>query len=149
MSKLTNEFEEGRLSLDELEAVSGGASGPAIAQGSFASNTGTNLNIQVSWSAFDAGDGYRELEVTVSATSYSLDSISLVNGVDLSVNGEHYVSNSAEVSYHGSSLATTPLASFSVRVPAGAVALSATWNFQGSYSGVQLSSINASGAISV
>ena len=139
-----------RLSLDELEQVAGGAgAGAAIATGSFASNSGTKLNILVSWSAFDIGGGLRKLEITVSSTSYSLDSASLVNGVELAVNGAHYTANSAAVSYHGNSLVTSPLASFTVQVPAGAVNLSATWNFRGSYSGVALESITASGTATI
>ena len=138
------------LSLDELEQVTGGTgAGAAIATGSFASNSGTNLNILVSWSAFDIGGGLRKMEIAVSSTSYSLDSASLVNGVDLAVNGTHYTANSAAVSYHGNSLATSPLASFTVQVPGGAVNLSVTWNFKGSYGGVALESITASGTATV
>ena len=138
------------LSLDEMDSVTGGAgAGLAVATGSFSSNSGTKLNILVNWSAYDIGGGQRKLEISVAATSYSLTSSALYNGVLLTVNGAQYVASSAAINYQGSTLTTTPLASFTVQVPAGSVSLAATWNFKGSYSGMPLENITATGTANV
>lgn len=147
MMKETNKRK--RLEDAELEQVVGGSGGGAVASGSFASDSGTQLNLLVSWSAFDIGGGQRKLEVTVSTTSYSLFANSMENGVELTVNGALYLGNSAAVSYSGSAAATTPLAAFSVTVPAGTVTMNAVWHFRGSYSGKPLENITAAGIATV
>ena len=55
-----------------LEGVAGGYAAGTVASGSFTSQTGTGLNLLVSWSAATDGFGQKTLYVTVSSTSYSL-----------------------------------------------------------------------------
>ena len=76
----------------ELETVVGGIGyGEVTASGSFASNTGTALNLFVSWSARMDAFGNKTLDVTVSSSSYSLYCSGAYNGVELNVNGMTYV----------------------------------------------------------
>ena len=134
------------LSLNDLDGVSGGAAGGSVLNsGAFQSNTGTGLNIRVDWSAVRGVMGEKTLEVQVSTLSYSLYSIEMPSGVELTVNGAVYIGRSAAVNYSGRSQITSPLASFSIPNLSGTVQLSTVWHFNGSYSGVALSDIRASG----
>ena len=82
--------------------------------GSFQSDTGTGLNIRVDWSVVRGVRGEKTLEVQVSTLSYSLYSIEMPSGVELTVNGAVSVGKSAAVNYSGRSQIASPLASFSV-----------------------------------
>ena len=135
------------LSDSELGKVAGGVGGTVVASGSFTSNTGTQLNLLVNWLVQSDGYGQKTLYVDVNATSYSLYSNG--GGVELTVNGMVYTANASSVNYGGSSLVTNRLASFTVPGVSGAVSLSAVWHFNGSYSGVALGDIRASGVANV
>ena len=138
------------LSLDDLNSVSGGAAGESVVtSGSFTSNTGTALNIQVDWSVVKTLAGTKELKVSVSTWSYSLNSISLEKGVELTVNGALYCADSAAINYGGQTQASNLLASFSIPNLSGTVNLSAVWHFRGSYSGVELNDIRVEGTVTV
>ncbi|MCR5136607.1 MAG: hypothetical protein K6C12_05860 [Oscillospiraceae bacterium] len=136
------------LSDDSLESVAGGYGGMITASGSFASQTGTSLNLFVSWSAETNAMGQKTLYVTVSTTSYSLYTGSSPNAVELTVNGMTYSATPNAVNYGGSSIATNVLASFSVPNAMGPAYLTAVWHFNGTYSGVPISTITASGIAS-
>lgn len=85
-----------------LDSVAGGfGEGGVIASGSFMSNTGTSLNIIVNWYAAADMFGNRELMVVVSASSGNLMANSLINGVELSVNGMTYAANNNAINYMG------------------------------------------------
>ena len=138
------------LSLKDLGGVSGGTSGGSLlSSGFFQSNTGTGLNIRADWRVVKGDTGEKTLEVQVSSLSYSLSSIELPNGVELNVNGAVYIGKSAAVCYNGSGQIASPLASFSVPNLSGTVQLSVVWHFNGSYSGVALRDIRASGTVIV
>ncbi len=140
-------MEKNSLSDNELERVAGGAGmGGAVASGSFVSNTGTQLNILVEWSVQSDMYGQKVLHVDVSVTSYSL----YCNGgsVELTVNGMTYAATPPSINYGGRSMVTNRLASFSIPNVSGAVNVSAVWHFNGSYSGVPIGDIRASGIIS-
>ena len=135
---------------DSLENIAGGYyGGDVLASGSFASNTGTQLNIQVNWLARVDTFGQKTLDVTVYCNSYSLYTVSMYNGVLLTVNGMTYGATSTAISYDGRSMISTPLASFSIPNLSGSVQLSAVWHFNGTYSGVPLNEIRAGGVISM
>ena len=135
------------LSDSELGKVAGGVGGTVVASGSFTSNTGTQLNLLVNWLVQSDGYGQKTLYVDVNTTSYSLYSNG--GGVELTVNGMVYTANASSVNYSGSSLVTNRLVSFTVPGVSGAVSLSAVWHFNGSYSGVALGDIRASGVANV
>ena len=138
------------LSDDDLDSVAGGYLGAqTLASGSFASNSGTQLNIQVNWAVRADTFGNRTLDATVYCNSYSLYSVSIYNGVSLTVNGVTYSSTSAAISYDGRSMISTPLASFSIPNQPGFIQMSAVWHFNGTYSGVPIGDIVASGAANV
>ena len=139
-----------RLLDEELESVSGGANGAGtLASGSFTSNTGTQLNLLVSWSVRSDSFGQKTLDVDVYASSYSLYLNPSSSGVELSVNGISYASGTPAVSYSGRTAVTNKLASFSIPHVSGAVTLSAVWHFNGVYSNTTLGDIRATGTVTV
>ena len=134
------------LSDDDLNQIAGGAGGGGtIASGSFASSTGTQLNILVNWSVRGDGFGQKTLYVDISATSYSLYCTG--GGVELSVNGMVYVSTSPAINYGGNTPVVNRIASFTVPNVSGTMNLSAVWHFNGTYSGVSIGDIRASGVV--
>lgn len=115
--------------------------------GSFASDTGTALNMTVEWTAEDLGNGTARVHVTGRISSYSLD----VGGTYVTVEfGGQSVNCSVESIFIGTDDYTeTDLFSTSLDVPRGAVGtMTADWSFNGSYSGVPLPHITASGNVS-
>ena len=137
-----------KLSDNELNTVSGGMGGAeVVASGSFASNSGTNLNLVVNWSVVSEATGQRTLQVAVSTTSYALVSAELYNGVQMTLNGVTYSSNSRAINYRGTAMATHPLAYFSVPNYQGPAAISVVFHFNGTLSGRPVNDIVATGTI--
>lgn len=138
------------LSDDALESVAGGFGEVTVTgSGSFMSNTGTSLNLIVNWYAGVDIYGNRGLMVVVSATSGSLMAGSLPNGVELNVNGMMYTSSNNAINYMGGGVTTNTLATFTIPNVYGTVSISAVWHFNGSYGGVPIGSIYASGMANV
>ncbi len=132
------------LSENELNQVAGGYGMEAIvSSGSFASNSGTSVNLLVNWSVRADGYGQKTLYVDVSVTSYALYSSGV--GIDLYANGVRCSTPSATISYGGTARVTNRLASFVVPNVSGAVSLSAVWHFNGTLSGVPVADIRADG----
>lgn len=132
------------LNENELKQVAGGVGpGTVVSSGSFASNSGTSVNLLVNWTVQSDGYGARNLYVDVSATSYALYSRSV--GIDLTANGVLYSASSAPVSYGGTAQTTNHLASFVVPNVSGPVNLSVAWHFNGTLSGVPVGDIRAVG----
>ena len=133
-----------------LDSVAGGfGEGGVIASGSFMSNTGTSLNIIVNWYAAADMFGNRELMVVVSASSGNLMANSLINGVELSVNGMMYAANNNAINYMGGGLTTNTLATFTIPNVYGTVSITAAWHFNGTYGGVPIGTVYASGMANV
>ena len=120
---------------------------PVDVSGSFRSDTGTGLNLLVDWGARSTAGETVSLIVDFSAQSYSFYTSALYSSLELTVNGKTYSANSPAVSYDGSDLMTTPLATFTVEVPRGTTTLDAVWHYKGSYSGKELTDITASATI--
>ena len=135
------------LNEKELSTVAGGSGGAVVASGSFASSTGTQLNLLVNWSVQADGFGNKTLYVDVNTTSYSLYSSG--GGVELTANGMMYAASASPVSYGGNTMAVNHLASFSVPGVYGAVSLGVVWHFNGSYSGTPIGDIRAYGVVNV
>ena len=139
-----------QLSIDELNAVSGGMGlGNVTGQGSFASNTGTNLNLVVAWFATTDAFGNKILTVQVYTTSYSITSEQMTNAVELHANGMVLLADSMPIAYEGPGLANNLIAAFTLTNVAGPVNLEVVWHFRGSYSGVALEEIRAVGTAMV
>ena len=128
-----------------LEKAAGGYNGEVISSGSFVSQTGTSLNLLVSWNAVADSFGQKTLYVTVSATSYSLYSAANPNTLELNVNGMSYVATPNAISYGGNTQVTNTLASFQIPNAVSPAMISASWRFNGVISGVPLNTIYASG----
>ena len=133
----------------DLEKVAGGYSGDVVSSGSFSSNTGTQLNILVSWSVRSHGTGQNTLHVDVSSTSYSLYVVGSANGLNLTVNGVTQTSATPAINYGGKTAVTNKLGSFDISNVFGAVTITAVWHFNGTYSQVPIGDIRATGTINV
>ena len=114
--------------------------------GSFGSDTGTSLNLGVSWSAVDHGDGTTTITINGSVTSYSLQlgatSVSIdFEGYSVSVTGN-------SINADGSSLVTNGLFSTTMTVPSGmAGTMTVAWGYNGSYEETDLGTVIASGFV--
>lgn len=128
-----------------LEKVAGGYNGEVISSGSFSSQTGTHLNLLVSWNAVGDAFGQKTLYITLSSTSYSLQAAALPNSLELTVNGMTYVATPNAVNYSGNTLATNTLASFQIPSAVSPASIQAAWRFNGVIGGVPLNTIYASG----
>ena len=133
------------LSDDRLSSVAGGYGGQVISSGSFSSQTGTSLNLLVSWSAEADAMGQKTLYVTVSSLSSNLQAAALPNSLELTVNGMSYTSTPNAVNYNGGAMATHMLGSFAIPNAFGPASITASWRFNGVIGGVQLGTIVASG----
>lgn len=135
---------------DELASVAGGVGDVTLTgSGSFMSNTGTSLNIVVNWYAGVDNFGNRGLMVVVSATSGNLMAGAIANSVELNVNGMMYAASNNAVNYMGGGMTTNTLATFTIPNVYGTVSITAVWHFNGTYGGVPIGSIMASGYASV
>ena len=118
--------------------------GTVVSSGSASSSTGTNLNMSISWQAVDMGGGTTRVTVSGSVTSYSLQVMS--EPVTVSVAGYSTTVMGSAINVADDSYTQTSLFSASLDVPSGTVGeLSAVWSFQGTYSGVSLPTVTASG----
>lgn len=135
---------------DSLESVAGGVGDVSLTgSGSFMSNTGTSLNILVNWYAGVDSFGNRGLMVVVSASSGNLMASAIANSVELSVNGMMYAASNSAINYMGGGMATNTLATFTIPNVYGMVPINAVWHFNGTYGGVPIGSIYASGYATV
>jgi hypothetical protein len=127
--------------------------GTLVSQGSFASDTGTALNIEVAWTVRTQGDT-ASLDIDISLNSYSLQTDALPGSIALTVNGTSYTLGSPAVHYDGKTEISTPMASKSVSIPLDAdgkasADIAVTWNYRGSYGGKELDTISATGTASI
>ena len=114
--------------------------------GSFSSDTGTALNLEVDWTAVDHGDGTATVSIYGSVISYSLDAGSA--GVDISFGGysAYCTGNSISVGDDGFTVSTLFSTSMTVASDTEGT-MTVTWDFNGTYSDVSLSGITASGYV--
>ena len=110
--------------------------------------TGLGLELVVDWTAAPAGEGSTSLTLNVSLNSYSLYTDALPGALTLTVGSETYTFDTPAVSYNGRTQITTHFASQTVTVPSGSVSVGAQWYYRGTYAGVYLESLTASGTVS-
>jgi len=121
---------------------------PVDVSGSFASDTGTALNLLAEWNAYTDAFGKVMLRVSVSAESYSFFASGQRRGLILSVNGKTAASaDCPEISYDGREKILTPMAEFVLDAPVSGSEISLRWLYRGTYSGKELEDITASGVI--
>lgn len=122
---------------------------PVDLSGTFASNTGTGLNLVADWSIYTDEAGDHKLEVTLSATHYTLRTDPSYQALVLTVNGQSYSADCPAIEDNDSELSTTLLHTFTLNAPSGRVELQAVWNFKGSYSGKDFERITASDTVNL
>lgn len=123
--------------------------GMEISRGSFSSSTGTAMNMNVSWVAYDDGNGNAVISLTGTVTSYSLRLTGLYDAVTLELDGYSTTCNTQSIHLEdGVGQTTSPLFYTKLTVPLGTCAdMTATWNYGGSYGGVDLPTVTASGYV--
>ena len=114
--------------------------------GSFRSDTGTALNLIADWRCVSVSDDACQLTITLSLESYSLDVGERRNNT-LTVNGVNYSFLTDPIEISGGFRKTQ------IYVWTGQLSdydpsftFSATWNLQGSYSGVPMETVEVSGS---
>ena len=114
--------------------------------GSFQSSTGTNLNLVVSWRTENLGNGTTRVYVYGTVVSYSLDV--MATGVTVSFGSYSARATGSAIDVDNSSQHQTSLFSTSLDVPSGTTGtMTVDWAFNGSYSGVSLPNVVASGEV--
>lgn len=122
--------------------------GTVVAQGSFSSSTGTSMNMNVSWVAYDDGAGNAVVAVTGTVTSYSLRLATLYSSVSIDFAGYTATCNSSGVTIDEDVYTVSPLFYTTVTVPLGTAGdMNVSWRYGGSYSGVALDSVTAGGYV--
>ncbi len=117
--------------------------GGTLSSGTFSSNTGTSLNMSVSWSATNLGDGRARLDITGTVNSYDLQ----VQALPVSISFGDYSTSvtGRSITASGGSLASNTLFTTSMEVSTDmAGTMTVTWQYNGEYSGSTLSEITAS-----
>ena len=121
--------------------------------GSFSSNTGTKLNMQVNWSVTSANDSELTLQLDLVLYSYTL-SVGPHNGV-VNVNGTDYSFTSPGISYKSEKyMNAAPMTSLTVTVPAQlgetvSIPVDVSWDFYGTYGGKDIGRITAAETIAI
>lgn len=121
---------------------------PAPSDGSFSSNTGTNLNLIVNWRTEDLGNGSTRVYVDGKVSSYSLYVMGTT--VTVSFNGQTVSASGNPITLDDSvPLTESSLFSTTLDVPRGTSGtMTVDWAYNGSYSGTALPMISAAGDIS-
>ena len=106
--------------------------------------------MSVTWSAHDNGDGTTTLTVSGDISSYSLTVGTLYSAASIDLAGYGVVCDTQGATVSSDAgLAVNHLFTTSFTVPTGiAGTMTVSWRFGGSYSGVQLPYITASGYVS-
>ena len=124
----------------------------AAGSGSFKSDSGAKINIRVeyNWRSSEGASDTVEVSVKVLLDSYSLHLSAVPKSVIINLGGQYISLDAPAVDYDGSELLTTTLAekTFTADIPAdGRLSLSVEWLFGGTYSGIELDSIECSGTV--
>lgn len=121
--------------------------------GSFESSTGTKMIMYANWTAVSQNSESVTIKVDLVLSSYTL-SVGAHNGV-VTINGTDYKFTSPGISYKSEKVrnnAALASVTATVTVPAGQavnIPVSASWDFYGTYGGVEISQVTASGTISI
>jgi hypothetical protein len=118
------------------------------AQGSFSSDTGTAMNMNISWTAFDTGDGNAVVAITGTVTSYSLQLTTIYDGVTVDFAGYTATCNTSSVQIAENNYTVSPLFYTTITVPLNtAGTMNVSWRYGGSYGGTTLDTVTASGYV--
>ncbi len=121
--------------------------GGTLSGGSFASNTGTGLNMNVSWSALNQGNGTARITVTGTVNSYALNVSALPVTITYGSYSTTVMGKSIQVT-SSASISSNTLFTATLDVPAdSADTMTVAWHYNGTYSEVALDDITASGYV--
>ena len=129
--------------------------GTVIGSGQFRSDTGTALNIHADWTASINDPQSVNVTVTVFADHYSLMTTATPGALQVSVDGQYVSLGSPAIENDGTTgLAMTQINSHTFQVPLTSgdirtVPVQVVWQYRGSYSGVDLPTIECGGSITV
>lgn len=116
--------------------------------GSFASDTGTGLNMSVDWETENLGNGTTRIHLTGKITSYSL--VIMGSSVKITLGDSSTTSQAPAFNIGENGQVTSDLFTADLDVPTGTQGtLTVDWNFNGTYSGVQLAHVIATSDVSV
>ena len=116
--------------------------------GSFYSNTGTGVNLQVDWKTYRASDGRDMVRFTVSLNTYSLYVGERKNGLTIRMGDEKITLDTASISLPGGTKTTVTLGQCEMELKDESVNVEVSWAFRGSYSNVHMERITAAGFVS-
>lgn len=126
----------------------------SLGSGTFASETGANINIRAAWTAETISSSQIEVTVTVSLDSYSINLRAVPNSVNVNFGGQYVSLDAPAIEYDGTAAINTVLATktFTVDLAQGqsdTYALNVEWHFGGTYGGVELPVIECGGSVSL
>lgn len=116
--------------------------------GSFYSNTGTGVNLQVDWKTYRASDGRDMVRFTVSLNTYSLYVGERKNGLTIRMGDEKITLDTAAISLPSGTKTTVTLGQCEMELKDESVNVEVSWAFRGSYSNVHMELITAAGFVS-
>ena len=128
--------------------------GQNLGSGSCRSQTGLGIDLFCEWTVTVASAEEVNVTLNVGVSSYALHSQSLPDGVLMSVGGQYATMASPAVDYDGTTLASHSFGShtFTVSAPAGTttrIPVQVNWQFNGSFGGTALPSLECGDAITV
>lgn len=129
--------------------------GTSIGSGSFRSDTGTGLNIHADWSAVISGQNSVDITVTVYADCYSLYTTATPNALNIALDGQYVSLASPAIERDGtggSASVEINSRTFTITLVSGEfreIPLDVVWLYRGSYSGVNLDTIECGGNIAL
>lgn len=123
--------------------------GAEISRGSFSSDTGTSMNMNVEWVAYDNGSGNAVIAVTGTVSSYSLQLMGLYDAATIEMAGYSTTCDTRSIYINeDTARVTSPLFHTTLTVPLGTCDdLTVSWRYGGTYSGVSLPTVDASGYV--
>lgn len=120
-----------------------GSVGSTVSSGHFSSNTGTSLNLSVSWKATELGNGKVRITIDGTVNSYSVQAAALP--VSISFGNYSASVTGSSISVSNESLTSSSLFSTSIDVDSGTTGtMTVSWKYNGEYSGTSLGDITAS-----
>lgn len=106
--------------------------GTVTASNSFSSDTGTGVNMTISWTATDMGNGTTRLTINGTVSSYSLQVMSQPVSISFSGYAKSLMGNSIDVS--NNSISTNSLFSTTMDVATGTSGtMNVVWSYNGTY----------------
>ena len=122
-------------------------SGNTLSSGSFASNTGSKINIVVKWAKTKSNSGETMLKMDVTANISALDVSAHKNAFKINVGGKTYYKNIKKIKFSSKKPKEIILTSITVPLEDGEQAVKVSWKFNGTYSGKKLGTITAAGTV--